>query len=215
MATDVRVYEDLKAAILRGAYAPRQRLVEAELCEDFQASRFAVRAALHALEADGLVERQRNRGARIREISLEEAVEITEVRMVVEGLVARRAAERVTDAQAAGLEAIGAAMRAAVATGDVATYGDLNVRLHAEVRQIAAHDKANAIIARLHGQMIRHQFAMARLPGRSSVSVVQHESIIRAIVARDPDRAEEAMRAHIASVIEALRVIAERDVRRA
>lgn len=214
MAADVRVYEDLKAAILRGAYSPRQRLVEAELCEDFEASRFAVRAALQALEADGLVERQRNRGARIREISLEEAVEITEVRMVVEGLVARRAAERVTQAQAGALEATGSAMRSAVASGDVAAYGDLNVRLHAEIRSIASHDKANAIIARLHGQTIRHQFAMARLPGRSSVSVVQHESIIRAIVARDPDQAEAAMRAHIASVIEALRVIAEGDVRR-
>ena len=96
-----------------------QRLVEADLCEDFDASRFAVRAALQSLEADGLVERQRNRGARIREISLEEAVEITEVRMVVEGLVARRAAERVTDAQAATLREIGTAMRVAVASGDV------------------------------------------------------------------------------------------------
>ncbi|MDN4477535.1 GntR family transcriptional regulator [Demequina sp. SYSU T00039] len=214
MVADARVYEELKANILRGDYSPRQRLVEAELCEEFEASRFAVRAALQSLEADGLVERQRNRGARIREISLEEAVEITEVRMVVEGLVARRAAERVTDAQAATLREIGAAMRVAVASGDVGAYGDLNVRLHQTVREIASHAKATGIIARLHGQMIRHQFAMSRLPGRSSVSVVQHEAIIDAIAARDPDAAESAMRAHIASVIEALRTIAEADVRR-
>lgn len=214
MVADARVYEELKADILRGAYSPRQRLVEAELCEEFDASRFAVRAALQALEADGLVERQRNRGARIREISLEEAVEISEVRMVVEGLVARRAAERVGDDQAAVLQEIGAAMRVAVAAGDVDAYGDLNVRLHQTIREIASHRMAIAIIARLHGQMIRHQFAMSRLPGRSSVSVVQHEAIIDAIVARDPDRAEAAMRAHIASVIEALRVIAETNVRR-
>ncbi|MDN4483580.1 GntR family transcriptional regulator [Demequina lignilytica] len=214
MVADARVYEELKANILRGDYSPRQRLVEAELCEEFDASRFAVRAALQSLEADGLVERQRNRGARIREISLEEAVEITEVRMVVEGLVARRAAERVTDAQAATLREIGAAMRVAVASGDVGAYGDLNVRLHQTVREIASHAKATGIIARLHGQMIRHQFAMSRLPGRSSVSVVQHEAIIDAIAARDPDAAETAMRAHIASVIEALRTIAEADVRR-
>ncbi len=87
------------------------------------------------------------------------------------------------------------------------------LRLH-DRREIAAHDKATGIIAMLHGQMIRHQFAMSRLPGRSSVSVVQHEAIIDAIAARDPDAAETAMRAHIASVIEALRTIAEADVRR-
>ncbi|WP_062311076.1 GntR family transcriptional regulator [Demequina rhizosphaerae] len=207
MAADVRVLEDLKAAILRGEFAPRQRLVEAELCERFDASRFSVRAALQALEADGLVERQRNIGARIREISLEEAVEISEVRQVVEGLIARRAAERATDAEAEELAAIGRRMHDAVAAGEVGEYSELNARLHASLRDIARHEKANGIIAHLHGQMVRHQFALSRVPGRSKVSVWQHQAIIDAVVARDGDAAETAMRAHIASVIEALRAI--------
>ncbi|WP_062379650.1 GntR family transcriptional regulator [Demequina pelophila] len=205
MASDERVLEELRAAILRGDFAPRQRLVEAELCEDLGASRFAVRAALQSLEADGLVERQRNRGARIREIGIDEAVEISEVRQVVEGLVARRAAERVRDDQAAELETIGAAMRVAVATGDVVTYGQLNGRLHATLRDIAHHGKANRIIERLHGQMVRHQFALSRVPGRPAVSLDQHLAIIDGVVSRDPARAEQAMREHIGSVIDVLR----------
>lgn len=205
MAADTRVLDDLKAAILAGRYAPRQRLVEAELCEDYSASRFAIRAALQALEAEGLVERIPNVGARIRDIGIDEAVEISEVREVVEGLIARRAAERVTDAEAADLEAIGASMHAAVAAGDTGAYGELNSRLHSTVREIAGHDKASDIIARLHGQMVRHQYALSRVPGRSSVSVHQHQAIIDAIIARDGDAAEAAMRAHITSVIEALR----------
>src|SRR5438034_10507154 len=73
------VAEALRAAILRGEFVPRQRLVEADLCERFGASRFIVRAVLQDLAAQGLVEFQRNRGARVREISLAEAIEITEV----------------------------------------------------------------------------------------------------------------------------------------
>ena len=205
MKADTRVQDELRAAILRGDFAPRQRLVEAELCEDLDAGRFAVRAALQALEAEGLVERVPNRGARIREITLAEAIEITEIRMAVEGLVASRAAERVTAEQAARLKEIARSMKAAVKGGEPLVYSELNVELHQMLRDIANHATANRIIAQLHGQMVRHQFALSRLPGRSAISLVQHDNIIKAVVARDPRAAEAAMRLHIASVIDALR----------
>ncbi|HWV75904.1 MAG TPA: GntR family transcriptional regulator [Isoptericola sp.] len=207
MVDDAQVRDELRAAILRGDFAPRQRLVEADLCEQFGARRFAVRAALQDLVAEGLVERQPNRGARIREISLAEAIEISEIRMVVEGLVAARAAERATSADAHRLTAIGKQMRKAVDTGDATTYSDLNAELHSTLREIAAHETANRIVAQLHAQMVRHQFALSRVPGRSSVSLVQHEAIVKAVVDRDPAAAEAAMRAHIASVMDALRAL--------
>jgi DNA-binding GntR family transcriptional regulator len=95
------VTEALRAAILAGEYAPRQRLVEIDLCERFGTSRFILRSALQELAAQGLVEFQRNRGARVRDVSLAEAIEITEVRILLEGLLAARAAERVTKSEAA------------------------------------------------------------------------------------------------------------------
>jgi DNA-binding GntR family transcriptional regulator len=70
--------------------------VEAELCESFTVPRAGVRAALIDLAADGLVERIQHRGARVRVVSIDEAVEITECRMVLEGLCAGKAAERVS-----------------------------------------------------------------------------------------------------------------------
>ncbi|WP_402463571.1 GntR family transcriptional regulator [Isoptericola aurantiacus] len=208
MATDVRVQDELRAAVLRGEFAPRQRLVEVELCEQFDASRFAVRAALLALESEGLVERQPNRGARIREISLDEAIEISEIRRVVEGLVAARAAELVDDDAAERLQEIGRQMHAALAAGEPTVYSDLNATLHQSLRDIAGHDTANRIIAQLHGQMVRHQFALSRVPGRTAVSIQQHQRIIDTVCARDPAAAEAAMRDHISSVIEALRTLA-------
>ena len=86
----------VRTDILRGEYAPGQRLIEADLCARYGTSRFIVRSALQELSAQGLVEFQRNRGARVREISLGEAIEITEVRKLLEGPQAARAARRVT-----------------------------------------------------------------------------------------------------------------------
>ena len=210
MGTEITVQDELRAAILRGDFVPRQRLVEAELCEQYNARRFAVRAALSALEAEGLIERQPNRGARIREISLGEAIEISEIRMVVEGLVAARAAERVTAKEKTQLKAIGRRMRTAVREREAAVYRDLNAELHSTLREIAKHETASRIIAQLHGQMVRHQFALSRVPGRSAVSLGQHESIIKAVIERDSAGAEAAMREHIGSVIEALRALGGR-----
>lgn len=197
--------DGLRAAILAGELLPGERLVELQLTERLGASRFTVRAALQDLAAEGLVEVQRNRGAQVRKVSLEEAIEITEVRMVVEGLVAARAAERVNDDEASELDEIGLLMRRAVSEREYRRYSDLNQRLHALVRRIAGHRTADGIIETLRGQLVRHQFMLSMLPGRPQVSLPQHERIIAAIRARDPKEAEQVMREHIASVIEALR----------
>src|ERR1700754_508002 len=151
------VGDDLREAILRGDYLPGERLVEAQLIERFAASRFTVRAVLQDLAADGLVRMEKNRGAHVRKVSLAEAVEITEVRMVIEGLMAARAAERVTERQAADLEEIASQMRDAVAAGEHRRYSDLNQRLHSLIRDISGHRTADRIVQTLRGQLVRHQ----------------------------------------------------------
>jgi DNA-binding GntR family transcriptional regulator len=195
----------LRAAILSGEYLPGERLVEAQLCERLGVSRFNVRAAIQELAADGLVKVERNKGAQVRKVSIDEAVEITEVRMVIEGLVAARAATRVTDAQASELDEIGLLMRRAVSAGEFRRYSELNQRLHGLIRGIAGHRTADGIVETLRGQLVRHQFVLSLHPGRPAISLPQHERVIEAIRERDPKAAEDAMRAHIASVIEALR----------
>lgn len=195
----------LRGAILRGEFLPGERLVEAQLCERLGASRFNVRAALADLAAEGLIEAERNKGAHVRKVSLAEAIEITEVRMVLEGLVAARAAERVTAKQGKELKQLGSLMRAAVKAGQFRTYSELNQRLHAAIRQIAGHQRADALLETLRGPLVRQQYMLALQPGRPAVSLPEHERIIAAICGRAPEVAEAAMRQHIASVIEALR----------
>ena len=204
-STADRARDVLRDAILGGEFLPGERLVEAQLCERLGVSRFNVRSALADLAAEGLVEVERNKGAHVRKVSLAEAIEITEVRMVLEGLVAARAAERVTAPQAKELKQIGSLMRAAVKAGQFRTYSELNQRLHSTIRQVAGHQRADALIETLRGPLVRHQYMLSLQPGRPSVSLPEHERIIAAVCGRDPHAAEAAMRHHIASVIVALR----------
>src|SRR5262249_50582005 len=205
MADEGGVLDALRAAILDGEFAAGQRLVEVDLCERFGCSRFAVRAAIPVLASEGLVELQRHRGARVRIIPLAEAIEITEVRRLLEGLTAARAAERVTAAQASQLEQIIAQMREAGPAAELLRSSDANARLHGLVREIAAHQTAPGILERLRAQMVRHQFALSLVPGRPAVSLAQHERIVAAIIARDAAAAQAAMEEHITGVIDVLR----------
>lgn len=201
------VTEALRAAILAGEYAPKQRLVEVDLCERFGTSRFILRAAMQELAGQGLVEFQRNRGARVREVSLAEAIEITEVRILLEGLLAGRAAERATKADVAMLRKLVKDMRAAVARSELLTYSDLNAQLHAAIRDIAAHETASRLLRQLRDQTVRHQFSLSLVPGRPTVSLPQHEAIVAAIGAQNPAEAEQAMHSHLQSIIDAFRAL--------
>jgi DNA-binding GntR family transcriptional regulator len=199
------VVSAIRDAIVRGEFVPNQRLVEADLSDQFAASRATVRAALIELTNEGLVERVQNRGARVRAVSLEEAVEISEVRMMLESLCAAKAAERVSDAEVGELKELGELMHQAVAGGDVVGYSGLNQRLHRRVREISGQRTAAQVLERLRGQSVRHQFRLAMRPGRPQVSLPEHLAIIDAICAHHPERAAEAARVHLGSVIEALK----------
>lgn len=195
----------IRDAILHGDFVPGQRLVESDLSEQFGASRGSVRTALLELAMEGLVERMANRGARVRVVPLDEAIEIYEVRMVVEALCAAKAAERIDEAGRAELRNIGTDMRAAVAEGDIMTYRGLNQQLHQRVRELSGQATAASVLERLRAQSVRQQFKVATMPGRPRVSLPEHLAIIEAICAGDAEAADRATRAHLVSVIAAMK----------
>ncbi|GGD25345.1 hypothetical protein GCM10010915_01570 [Microbacterium faecale] len=194
----------IRHAILEGEFAPNQRLIEADLSESFDASRAAVRMALLSLAAEGIVERLPNRGARVRAISVSEAIEIVEARIGLETLVARKAAASITSAQADNLRDLGHELEAAVSSGDLVGYARLNQELDARLRDIADHDTARELLERLSAQSARHQFRLAYEPGRAARSAPEHVAIIDAVVAKDADAAEIATRTHLDGIIELL-----------
>jgi DNA-binding GntR family transcriptional regulator len=198
----------IRTGIVDGDYAPNQRLIEADLVETYGTSRAMIRSALVELAADGLVDRLPNRGARVRSVSLDEAIEIVEVRMGLEGLCAAKAASLITDTEIDELRRLRADILTAVARGELMEYSRLNRVLDQRVEQISGHGTATAILHRIRAQAVRHQFRLSHQPGRAAVSAPEHAAIIDAIVARDPEQAEAAVRTHLRSVIEALRATA-------
>lgn len=195
----------IREGIVNGDFAPNQRLVEADLVEAYGASRAVIRSALVELAADGLVDRLPNRGARVRAVTLDEAIEIVEVRMCLEGLCAAKAASLITDAQIEDLRKLRADILTAVDRGELMEYSRLNRVLDQRIEQISRHATATAILHRIRAQAVRHQFRLSHQPGRAAVSAPEHVAIIDAIIARDPEKAEAATRAHLGSVIDALR----------
>jgi len=194
----------LRAAIADGDLLPGARLVEADLVAMLGVSRGNVRLAIEALDAEGLVERIPNRGARVRVISTDEAVAITEARMALEALIARKAAERVGAREADSLRRSLADLRGALEGGDLLKYSALIQRLHELIRDIAAQPVAAGLVDRLQAQLVRHQFQLSLRPGRPRVSLRELTALVDAITDRDPDRAEAAAVSHFRSVIAAL-----------
>jgi DNA-binding GntR family transcriptional regulator len=201
--------DTLRMAIYNGELTPGQRLIEADLASRYDASRGAVREALALLSHEGLVLRERNRGARVRPVSLEEAVEITEARAVLEGLCAARAATVITPPERRELKALSAPMTEAVRENDIIGYNRASERVHVRVREIANQATVSALLDRLRYQSVRYQFHVALLPGRPAQDLREHLAIVDAVCSRAPEAAERAMREHLFKVIEALRQLAE------
>ena len=210
MAGQEYVRDAVREDIASGRLAPGQRLVEADLAEQYGVVRSGVRAALLDLSAEGLVERIPQRGSRVRTLSLEEAIEVTEARMVLESLCAAKAAARITDQGVVDLTALGDRMARAVADGDDLEYAELDDALHRLIREMSGQQTATTIIERLRVLNIRHHFRMTRLPRRAQTSLEAHLRIIKAIAGRDPEAASAAMTEHLSDVIDHLMLASHR-----
>ncbi len=197
-------YDALREAIVRGKIAPNARLIESDISSTFEMSRGAVRTALIRLEQEGLVVREPHRGARVRAVSDEEAVEILQARAVLEGLAVRLAAERIDDAGRARLQACLDRQRELLEAGDLLGASDANADLHATLLELSGHATAVRLIDALNSQTVRYQYRTILIPGRSAASVAEHAAIVGAVVAGRPEEAESAMRTHLFNVAQAV-----------
>lgn len=195
----------IRSDILSGEFPPATRLVELQLTERYGVGRAAIRSAIVELSSEGLVVHEPNRGATVRHIPVEVAIEIAQARSVLEGILARQAAERATDEERIELRRLIVDMRSAVAADDQRQYSELNRVLHRRIREIGAHSIASELVANLRNRGAHQEFRLALVPGRSDVSLPQHAAIVEAIAAGDGVAAERAMHAHLESVQEALR----------
>ena len=205
------VVDAIRQRILRGDLVPGQRLVEAELCELLGASRGTVRTALMDLEHEGLVERIANRGARVRVVGVEEALQIAEVRMVVESLCVARAAERISDKEIRKMLDYAEELKKCAEAGDNAHFSEFTHAVFELYVKIAKQPIAAEVLTRLRARSTRHRFRLTFRPGRPQAAVPFWLDIIDAICRRDPKGAEKALAAHARNVQENMKAIAHED----
>lgn len=196
-----RVTDAIREEILANELAPGQRLVESELCERFGASRRGVRDALAALDHEGLVERIANRGARVRVISAEEAIENAEVRLAVERLCVARAAERATDADKCELRQFGKRFKDAAQSGDAAAFAQTTTALFDAYIRISGHAAARDVLDRLRRQNSRFNFRVTFTPGWMQTALPCRLALIDGICGNDPEAAVAALERHTANVM--------------
>lgn len=199
------VYHQLRNDIVGGRFHPNERLVEAELARLLKAGRSAIRAALVRLDQEGLVVLEPNRGARVRLVSDREALEIEEVRVILEQLIVRHAAQRASAADLRELRRSIDEMRRRLDEGNPMGYSELNAEFHQRIWRIADHQTAARLLANLKSQSLRFQYRTILRPGRTEQSLREHERILEALAARDADASEAAMRQHLSGVVETLR----------
>jgi DNA-binding GntR family transcriptional regulator len=124
------VQQELERRIVQGELAPGAKLIEAALAESLGVSRGPVREAFRMLEEAGLVRQEKNRGVFVRDIPLAEALEIYDLRAMMDEAVGRQLAERITPEQLRQVRAMVDAMERSVKAGDADAYHLLNLEFH-------------------------------------------------------------------------------------
>ena len=156
MAAATSITDLMREDILAGKLLPGTRLVELALADQYAASRASIRAAISELVKEGLVDHEANRGATVRRVVIDEAIQITEVRAVLESLIALRAAANASKAERSELSELIVQMRSAVEGSRTAEYSELNQLLHRRLREIADHAVAADLVDHLRNRAAHH-----------------------------------------------------------
>ncbi len=184
----------------RGEYHPRERLIESDLVSRYGFARGAVRSALLLLAAEGLIDRSPNRGASVRGLSIDEGIEIAEVRRELESLCARDAAIRATDPERDHLRAGLNAMRYTVGEDDVHSYRQTSIGFHESVIAMSRHEGARRQLTTIRLHNLQRHFPAA-FQGSLSDSAEDHIGIGEAIIAADADTAGALMYDHLTRIV--------------
>lgn len=210
-AMAVRVADILRGRIVRGQLAPGDRIVERRLSAELEMSRTPVREALKLLEADGLIEINRNRGAHVTEYSPEEARKLFDVIAVLEGLAAQRLAEKITPALLARFEGLHAEMKSHFRHRDLDPYFEANSAIHDLVITSCGNPRLAEDHRRLMFKARRGRFLAIFSEERWAQSVEEHEGLMENLRNRDGAAAFETWRTHLAHTGETVsRVLEER-----
>lgn len=192
------VQRELERRILAGELAPGSKLNEADLARELRVSRGPVREAFRALEQTRLVRTEKNRGVFVRQVSLEEANEIYEVRAALEGLIGRLAARRIRPEQVGKIRAVVKKMHAVGRARDAQAYYPLNVEFHELLVMASGNRTLQANYRRLVNELdLYRRETILRSAENIPISTREHEAIVNAVAKGDEKLAEALLYEHV------------------
>ena len=190
-------YEEIKHRITICEYRPGDYLNEAEISATLGIGRTPVHQALDRLMIEGLVQVMPRKGIIVKPVSLDEALQTIEVRLLNESYCVRLAADRASAAEMDELTLILERAQQELATRDGERLMRLDREFHGVLARSARNPVLTELLGRLHDRSLRFWILSLNTPGHHLSVQQQHLAILAAIRDRDPDGAEQAMRAHI------------------
>ena len=197
------VAERLREQIFAHELSPGSWLDEQNLAVAFGISRTPMREAIKVLASEGLVTTKMNKGAYVTEVHRRDLEQIFTVLSLLEGQAAKETAIKATEDQLTQLDNLHHRLEKAAADRDTGQFFEINVKFHELIQEIAGNKWMNGVIEDLRKVLKLQRRDSLTRSGRLLSSLVEHREILQAILKRDPQAAELAMRKHLARGLEA------------
>jgi DNA-binding GntR family transcriptional regulator len=193
-------FDCLQTAIVKGDLIPGEKIGEVELCSRFHLTRGPLREALGRLESRGLLVRRPHAGVKVVAVSADELIELYRIRELMEGLAARQAAERMTDAEIAALRATLDTHETMIeqAQGQAYYQAEGDYDFHHRIATGSRNTKlTQMLLGDLYYMVRMYRYRLSTSAGRPHKALGEHRNIVDAIASRDGDLAEFLMKRHI------------------
>ncbi|WP_404289342.1 GntR family transcriptional regulator [Glutamicibacter arilaitensis] len=192
-----QVTTKIRAAIVSGEMTPDNHYSAIAISEKLGVSRTPVREALQLLEKEGIVTVAKNRGVRVNQISLDDIVEVFQVRLILEPPAAARAVLNASAKDLENLRALHSEMLEVGQTGDGRATLEADKKFHLYLLGLADNAKLNGIVGELRNLVLAHGQVTIPQARTSQDLANDRDELMKAILDRDPSGAATAMRNHV------------------
>ena len=191
-----QVFEKLEEDIITGVYPRGEILTELKLVEQLGVSRTPIREALRRLEQERLI-KETGKGSMVLGITMEDLVDIMEIRQRTEGLAAYHATENLTEEGRAELQQISQLQDFYFEKQDVENLRKMDDRFHDAIYQLSKRPVLRDALVPLHRKTQRYRRISIEDKDRLSRSIQEHKAICNAILSGDAELAEQLITQHI------------------
>jgi DNA-binding GntR family transcriptional regulator len=205
-------YEVLQGRILSGALQPGERIDQDAEAQRLNASRMPVREALRRLEAEGLVDIVRHRGATVRSLSAADLEDLYVMRLALEGVAGRLGAEHISEKGIAAMRGLFPTMEEIVQRSDPVAWIDVDWTFHQTLYRAAHRPRLLRTIQNLREEARRYRKVGLALPDVLAVSLKEHKAIVEACARRDGEEVELLIRTALERTRSELRQVFEHDL---